>query len=233
MFSHLKRSPAELASSKIDTDRRLAVVIGSDSQFDHEVLERARDMYGKMLRSGRARTQLRETRVDAGRAGSQKDGSHKGWMRKRKQAVDKAAQEEELRTPQRRRPPVELPESLAKEEAKQKALLRKRKTEAFLEGTLLDSEITDDLKDEAEKRKKVDEQNDRQRCKAYAAMAKSVHVAKHGLAARSALQNLPVPAFFLEGITDKTRLENQLRKVGVTAFVQARGHLTENCHYSL
>ena len=190
-------------------------------------------MYGKMLRSGRARTQLRETRVDAGRAGSQKDGSHKGWMRKRKQAVDKAAQEEELRTPQRRRPPVELPESLAKEEAKQKALLRKRKTEAFLEGTLLDSEITDDLKDEAEKRKKVDEQNDRQRCKAYAAMTKSVHVAKHGLAARSALQNLPVPAFFLEGITDKTRLENQLRKVGVTAFVQARGHLTENCHYSL
>ena len=233
MFSHLKRSPAELASSKIDTDRRLAVVIGSDSQFDHEVLERARDMYGKMLRSGRARTQLRETRVDAGRAGSQKDDSHKGWMRKRKQAVDKAAQEEELRTPERRRPPVELPESLAKEEAKQKALLRKRKTEAFLEGTLLDSEITDDLKDEAEKRKKVDEQNDRQRCKAYAAMAKSVHVAKHGLAARSALQNLPVPAFFLEGITDKTRLENQLRKVGVTAFVQARGHLTENCHYSL
>lgn len=154
MFSHLKRSPAELASSKIDTDRRLAVVIGSDSQFDHEVLERARDMYGKMLRSGRARTQLRETRVDAGRAGSQKDGSHKGWMRKRKQAVDKAAQEEELRTPQRRRPPVELPESLAKEEAKQKALLRKRKTEAFLEGTLLDSEITDDLKDEAEKERK-------------------------------------------------------------------------------
>ena len=64
-------------------------------------------------------------------------------------------------------------------------------------------------------------------------MTKSVHVAKHGLAARSALQNLPGPAFFLEGITDKTRLENQLRKVGVTAFVQARGHLTENCHYSL
>ena len=225
MFSQLKRSPAELSSSKIETDRRLAVVIGSDPQFDQEVLERARALYGKLLRSGRARTVQRETRLDSGRAGAQKEDSHKGWMRKRKQAVDKAAQEEEFRTPDRRRPPVELPESLAKEEAKQKALLRNRKAEAFLEGSLLDSEITEDVKADAEKRQRVNQQNDRQRCKAYEAVTMSVNVAKHGLVVTSALQKLPAPAFFLDGIPDKTRLENQLRRVGVTTFVEARKHI--------
>jgi hypothetical protein len=140
MFSHLKRSPAELASSRGDTDRRLAVIIGSDPQFDNEIVERAQKLYGKLLRSGRARTSKRQPRLDCRRVGAEKPESKKSWIRARKKAVDAAAQEQaDIRTPERR-PPLELPESLAKEVAKQKDLEKKRKAEAFLEGSLLDSE---------------------------------------------------------------------------------------------
>ena len=132
MFSHLKRSPAELASSKTDTDRRLSVVIGSDPQFDDLVVNKARDLYAKLLRSGRCRTSARRLRIDHGRKGvKERPGSKQAWMRARKQAVDKAAQEEaEIRTPLRR-PPVELPESLAKEAAKQDQLAKKGKRKLF------------------------------------------------------------------------------------------------------
>ena len=220
MFSHLKRSPAELASSKTDTDRRLAVVIGSDPQFDDLVVNKARDLYAKLLRSGRCRTSTRRLRIDHGRKGlKERPGSKQAWMRARKQAVDQAAQEEaEIRTP-RRRPPVELPESLAKEAAKQDQLAKKRKAEAFLEGTLLESEITPEVRTEAAKRLKTDAANDKDRRKKFLEITKLVKLTQEGQTRQWALQALPEPACLL-GLDRDATLTGQLRAAGVTSVVQ-------------
>ena len=125
MFSQLKRSPAELASSRAETDRRLAVVIGSDPLFDQAVLEKARALYGQLLPSGRSRTATRNIRMDAGRRGQEKAGSKQAWIRKRKEAVDQAAALELVTPP--RNPPVALPQSLEKEVNRQTALQKKEK----------------------------------------------------------------------------------------------------------
>jgi hypothetical protein len=220
MFSHLKRSPAEPSSSRGDTDRRLAVIIGSDPQFDNEIVERAQKLYGKLLRSGRARTSKRQPRLDCRRVGAEKPESKKSWIRARKKAVDAAAQEQaDIRTPERR-PPLELPESLAKEVAKQKDLEKKRKAEAFLEGSLLDSEVTADVRLEAEKRQKTEEANDRNRHKKYVAITAAVQLAAKPQSRQWALQDLPKVAFLLEPHAERIFLERRLRAAGVDTFVQ-------------
>ena len=220
MFSHLKRSPAELASSKTDTDRRLAVVIGSDPQFDDLVVNKARALYAKLLRSGRCRTSTRRLRIDHGRKGlKERPGSKQAWMRRRKQAVDKAAEEEaEIRTPQRR-PPVELPLSLAKEASKQDQLAKKRKAEAFLEGTLLESEIDVEVRTEAANRLKTDAANDKDRRKKFLQITKAVKLTQEGETTEWALQALPDPACLL-GVQGAAALTRKLRAAGVTSVVQ-------------
>ena len=132
MFSHLKRSPAELASSKADTDRRLAVVIGAHQDNDEALLIRARELYSTHLSCGRSRSTIRQARVDRGRVGKRRPASKQAWVRQRQAAVGAAArQEAELVTPQRR-PRAELPESLAKESAKQDALQKKKKSRSLV-----------------------------------------------------------------------------------------------------
>ena len=221
MFSHLKRSPAELASSRQDTDRRLAIVIGSDSQFDDEIIRIGRELYGRLLPSGRCRTSARRPRIDLGRDGKERVDSKKAWVRKRKAAVDAAAKEEaELRTPQRR-PPVELPESLAKEVCRQETLLKKRKAEAFLEGTLLQSEVTEDVRMEAEKRQKTDAANDRDRHRQFVRISTEVQLSQKSQTMQWALQGLPEPAFMLAAFPDRRILHTALQTAGVRAFCQA------------
>ena len=221
MFSHLKRSPAELASSRQDTDRRLATIIGSDSQFDEEILRRGRELYGKMLPSGRCRTSVRRTRIDCGRDGKQRVDSKKAWVRKRKAAVDAAAKDEaELRTPQRR-PPVDLPGSLAKEARKQETLPNKRKAEAFLEGTLLETEITAEVRLEAEKRQKTDAANDADRHRKFVRISTEVQLSQQRQTMQWALQGLPEPAFMLAAFPDRNQLQTVLQTAGVRAFSEA------------
>lgn len=222
MFSHLKRSPAELASSRQDnTDRRLAIVIGSDSQFDDEILRIGRELYGRLLPSGRCRTSARKPRIDLGRDGTERVDSKKAWVRKRKAAVDAAAKEEaELRTPQRR-PPVELPESLAKEVCRQETLLKKRKAEAFLDCTLLQSEVTEDVRLEAEKREKIDAANDKDRHRQLVRISTEVQLSQNSQTMQWALQGLPEPAFMLAAFPDRPILHTALQTAGVRAFCQA------------
>ena len=219
-FSQLKRSPAELASSKEDTDRRLAVVIGSDPQFDQHVLGRARELYGSLLPSGRSRESERRPRVDSGRPGPKKPDSKQAWIRRRREAVAAAArQEEELHTPQRR-PPAELPQSVAKEYAKQDALLKKRKAEAFLEGSLLPKEVAEEDRVEAAKRLKVDAANDKarsQKCKDITAMVK---LTQQQQTKQWALCKLAQPVYLVEPGEATNEWQKLLRAAGVTQFTQ-------------
>ena len=220
MFSHLKRSPAELASSRGDTDRRLAVIIVSDPQFDNEIVERAQKLYGKLLRSGRARTAKRQPRINCRREGAEKPESKRSWIRARKKAVDAAAEEHaQLCTPERR-PAVELPESLAKEVAKQKAQEKKRKAEAFLEGSLLAKEVTADVRLEAEKRLKIEESNDRNRHKQYVTITAAAQLAAKPQSRQWALKDLPSSVFLLEPFADRIFLERRLQASGVDTFAQ-------------
>ena len=222
MFSQLKRSPAELASSRTETDRRLAIVMGSDSRFDDRITERARELYGKLLPSGRARTSVRKTRIDSGRAGLQdKPESKQAWVRKRKEAVDRAASQESLHTPQRRPCRVELTDSMAKEVAKQDDLLKKRKAEAYLEGTLLEKEITPEVQAEAAQRLKMDGANDKVRAKKYTEVMEKIAFRQSPQTARWALEHLPSPAHILDdGGLNGAEVTRKLRAAGVTTSVQ-------------
>ena len=228
MFAQLKRSPAELASSRGDTDRRLAVIVGSDPQFDDAVVQKARELYGILLPSGRARTNLRKTRIDAGCAGKQKPTSKQAWIRKRKAAVDQAAQEEELCTPPKR-PSLELPESVAKEQSKQRALQMKRKAEAYLEGTLVAKEATQEVKDAADMKQKIDGANDRDRARKFADASAKLVVRQKKQDVAWALKKLPQPATLLDvapGLVAAT--QQKLKQTGVATFVQDRGSI---CFY--
>eukprot|EP00435_Cladocopium_sp_Y103_P013688 s4446_g3.t1 len=216
MFSQLKRSPAELASSRAETDRRLAVIVGADPQFDGQVLETARELYGQLLPSGRCRTSVRKTRMDAGRIGVEKETSKQAWKRKRSEAIHQAAKAEDLHTPQRR-PPVELPESLEKEVSKQRALLKKKQAEAYLEGTLLDKEITQEVKDEAAKRLKTDQANDRARAKKFVQITKQLSLRASKQSSQWALAQLPEPGIVLDtSRASKDATLRKLRMAGVT-----------------
>lgn len=220
MFSCLKRSPAEIASSRQDTDRRLAVVVGSDPQFDEVVLVKARELYGSMLPSGRSRTANRQPRIDCGRQGKERSTSKQAWIRARKSAVDQAAEEEtELRTPARR-PPVELPESMAKESAKQTMAERKRKAEAYQENILLPEEATDEVKADAAKKAKTDAANDKDRHKKFVAVNAAVAISQRPQSQKWALTALLQPAWLQVPAQDAEGFKTKLREFGVCSFVQ-------------
>ena len=223
MFSHLKRSPAELASSKADTDRRLAVVIGAHQDNDEALLIRARELYSTHLSCGRSRSTIRQARVDRGRVGKRRPASKQAWVRQRQAAVGAAArQEAELVTPQRR-PRAELPESLAKESAKQDALQKKRKAEAWLEGTLLDKEATAEVREEAAKRQKIDASNDKDRRRKFQHVSAIVKLRARRQGKDWALQSLQGPATLLATCgADTNLLKEKLRAAGVGTFVEAR-----------
>lgn len=196
------------------------MVVGSDLQFDEVVLVKARELYGSMLPSGRSRTANRQPRIDCGRQGKERSTSKQAWIRARKSAVDKAAEEEtELRTPARR-PPVELPESMAKESAKQTMAERKRKAEAYQENTLLPEEATDEVKADAAKKAKTDDANDKDRHKKFVAVNAAVAVTQRPQSQKWALTALPQPAWLQVPAQDAEGLKTKLREFGVCSFVQ-------------
>ena len=224
MFSGLKRSPAELASSRLDTDKRLAVVVGGDAQFDGMVVANARELYGSLLRSGRSRSTTRTPRMDRGRAGLERPDSHRAWLRKRKEAVDKAAQEEQdLCTPDRR-PVLTLGENLRKEVKRQEELSKKRKAEAFLEGSLLDKEVTNEVRMAAEKKKNLDKANDKQRHKNCLRILQNVELTQKKQTPAWALRNLPQPALLTQTGNEKVILQRALKQAGVSTFVEDMRH---------
>jgi len=220
MFSGLKRSPAELASSRLDTDKRLAVVVGGDAQFDGMVVAKARELSGTLLRSGRARSTTRAPRIDRGRAGLERPDSHRVWLRKRKEAVDKAAQEDQDLCTPHRRPVLALTESLQKEVDKQEALSKKRKAEAFLEGTLLEKDVTDEIRIAAQKKIGLDQANDKQRHKNCVRILQAVEMTQKKQTQAWALRNLPQPALLTQTGNEKNILQRALKQAGVSTFVQ-------------
>ena len=222
LFSVLKRSPAELASSKADTDRRLAVVAGACLTGDEdEIVSKARSLYSKLLASGKARTSVRKTRLDAKTSGLKfRKASEKEWARKRSEAIRKATEQSADLTTPPRRPPRELPESLAKEVRNQEKQTLKRKAEAFLDGALLPEEATPEVVQAAQKKEKADMASDKTRRKNFlTTKAALVRVARKETYTW-ALQNLPSPAFFVSSVNnnEKRRWANLLAKAGVPAI---------------
>ena len=93
--SMVKRSPVELASSAIDTERRLAVVMGCQLESKAEevaLLQDARALYSQLLRSGRVRRR-QERRLDAGckKPEARRKTSEAAWHRRRRAHVRKAS----------------------------------------------------------------------------------------------------------------------------------------------
>ena len=182
------------------------------------MLAKAQELYGRMLQSGRSRTG--QPRIDSGQQGQERSTSKQSWIRARKHAVDKAAEEEaELRTPARR-PAVELPESMAKEFAKQSVAERKRKAEAYEENTLLPEEITDEVKADAAKITKTDAANDKDRHKKFVTINAAVALTQQPQSQKWALTALPQPAFLQVPAEEAQGVKTKLREVGVCNFVQ-------------
>ena len=224
LFSVLKRSPAELASAKADTDRRLAVVAGGGSFAgeEAEIVARARTLYSKLLVSGKARASVRKTRVDANTSGLKfRKASEKEWARKRSHAIRKATQSPDLTTPPRR-PPRELPESLAKEVRNQEKQALKRKAEAYLDGTLLSEEATPEVVKAAQQKEKSDVNSDKTRRKNFLKVNAALASVKRKESYAWALQNLPSPAYFVGAGDDseKRRWAGALAKAGVPAITE-------------
>ena len=163
LFSKVKKSPIELSSASVDTDRRTAVVMGSikgTATEERDLIATAQKYYCDLLRSGKSRAQGPEKRLDKGAARATtkvvlKKGkkSEAAWHRRRRAAVAKSA---ELATPPRKMVvEADLPESAKKELDKQKAGALKRKAQAYLDGYLAKEESTPTVMAEAEKLRKV------------------------------------------------------------------------------
>ncbi|CAL1162991.1 unnamed protein product [Cladocopium goreaui] len=130
-FSKLKRSPVELSNASVDTDRRLAIVMGDGQArspaVQPEVIQAARRIYASLLSSGRSRPRTKP-RFDCGVTGKVKTGSFANWNRTRKKALLEAVQKCE--TPPRK--PSEL-----------------LTAEALADGCLLPDEVTQEVQEEA------------------------------------------------------------------------------------
>jgi hypothetical protein len=231
LFSKLKRSPAELASAKEDTDRRLAIVMGdsaAESAADKDdIVRRARAHYAAMTSSKQsARTRVRgKTRIDKGIARvARAQGTDAEWQRKRSQAVQEAgnAAANQCTTPLKRTK-RELPESLAKEVQRQGRLSLKRKAEAALDGLLLETEISKNTEDRAAKKLKQDASNDLKRAKVAASKASRFNTTKMRPASW-ALKALPRVAYIAHNVAaaDGDRWRQRLFTEGVDRFTQDR-----------
>ena len=115
---------------------------------------------------------------------------------------------------------MELPESMAKEVAKQDALLKKRKAEAYLEGTLLAQEVAQGVKDEAAKRLKVHSANDKTRARQYTAIMSRLSFRKLPQSVIWALGNLPSPAYIADRTVSQAATKLKLREAAVTACTE-------------
>lgn len=223
LFSKVKRSPVELTSSMEVTDMRLCVVMGMGDLTqpeEDEILQSGQRIYTAMLKSQLSyRRKPGKRRIDEGVPKGQtrrSTGSQAAWHRARKAAVAKAA--EELKTPPRR-PPLELPESLAKEESRQRALEKKRKADALGDGYLLPKEITPGLEAYAAKKQKQDLANDKSRGNKfheYEAVRKTSRQAPH----ETALKDLPRRVWVQTGVESAESWTNHLRRMGGFSVVE-------------
>ena len=159
-FSKLKRSPVELSNASVDTDRRLAIVMGDGQArspaVQPEVIQAARRIYASLLSSGRSRPRTKP-RFDCGVTGKVKTGSFADWNRTRKKALLEAVQKCE--TPPRK-PSELLTESSQKERNFQRKQGLKRKAEALADGCLLPDEVTQEVQEEALRLTKANRQGD-------------------------------------------------------------------------
>ena len=236
MFAALKRSPAEMSNSRIDTDRRLAVVMGS-SVLDNAarkkaIIHEARIHYGRLMLgsgAGKCRRRLLQ-RFDKGRP-QQSTGRSKGtqaeWLGQRSAAVDAAgkakSEDHELVTPQRRTK-RELPDSLAKEVCRQRKIARDRKAEACIDGYLLPSEISPAVEKQAKAAQKKNSANDKKRALAWQAKVAEVASSTEAKPVCWALAQLPGPAHLVDFADLESR--QKLQALGVQVTQDSLGH----CH---
>lgn len=217
-----------MASSKGDTDRRLAVVMGGGWEVTEmeAIRRRARALYAALLPSGKCRSSDRQRRLDCGRRFDGNSGRSRGseaqWLRERKNAVHEAVASASLTTPPRR-PLVELPDSVQKEKNRQNGLELKRKAEALSSGSLLDKEVSRDVEVAAEKRRKTDEANDKARVKTCQALLETVRLRMKKENLQWALKNLSAPVYFV-GSSDSeiARWQRKLATAGVNSTTQDR-----------
>ena len=164
-FSKLKRSPVELSNASVDTDRRLAIVVGdcqaTSPAVQPEVIRAARLIYSSLLSSGRSRPRTKP-RFDCGMKAKTKTGSFADWNRTRKKAVLEAVRK--CQTPPRK-PAELLTESSLKERNFQRKHSLKRKAEALADGCLLSDEITQEVQEEALRLTKANQKGDELRKK--------------------------------------------------------------------
>lgn len=232
LFSRLRRSPTELASSKGDTDRRLAVVMGGGWEVaEMEAIRcRARALYAELLPSGKCRSSDRQRRrLDCGRRfdgnTGKSHGSEAQWLRERKNAVHEAVANASSLTTPPRRPLVELPDSAQKEKNRQNGVELKRKAEALSSGLLLDKEVSRDVELAAEKRRKTDEANDKARVQTCQALLETVRLRMKKENLQWALKNLSAPVYFVGGSNNEiARWQRKLATAGVNSTTQDPMH---------
>ncbi|CAE7557490.1 ngoBVM, partial [Symbiodinium necroappetens] len=219
-FSVLKRSPAELASARIDTDRRLATVMGcrdlhKNPARQDALVESARRIYASTTQSQKPARKITKIRFDKGVAKKISEGSEAEWLRKRSAAVQEAA--DGLATPAKRTK-RELPESLEKEVNRQRQLAKVRKADAYLDGYLLPSEVTCTMAADVKDRLQKNAANDRKRASEMTQKTALLGMATVTKSHDWALQGLP-PGPALLG-RDNTTWKFQLAALGVDAFTE-------------
>ena len=222
-FSKVKRSPVELASSAIDTDRGLAVVMGCCIESKAEeaaLLQDARVIYSQLLRSRRARRRP-ERRLDAGckKTEARRKTPEAAWHRRRRAHVQKAAEEGALKTPERRTQ-QELPESLQKEVSRQRQVEKKRKAEAYEDGCLLNKEVDAECVAAAEKRAKTQVHDDHQRHVQYRSYCDTMSMCSRVQTQAVALQGLPKAAWLQRNAASKPEWAAALRRRGGFAICE-------------
>ena len=228
MFAKIKRSPVELSCSKADSDRRAAIgmgyTIGSQSADDALVHE-ARVIYSRLLSSGKARDRPRP-RFDVGRKGVQTSrtaGSEAQWQRDRRRAVEEQAAK--LETPQRRTR-TDLPDSLEKECARQGRLQAKRKVEAVLDGLVMGSDLTPELKRKAQQKQASDRAADMSRAVKRQLAFDTAQMTTSKKSVQWALQHLPCRAWISDkNVTaaERDRWARRLATSGVTDITTEAG----------
>ena len=218
MFSRLQRSPAELASSRADTDRRLASVMGSDAADAEEIVSRARVLYSDLLVSGKARRPCRQPRLDKCQERQTARPSEKQWVRDRRNAVLSAVNEERRRGSTAISVATEdLPQGLQKELANQKAEAGKRKAEAYLDGLLLPEEAGDEVREEAARREKQKSSHDKTRRKSFTQVTALTKLKTQQQSPAWALRDLPSPGYFADcTMPQKKKWGELLANLGVS-----------------
>lgn len=222
LFSKLQRSPVELSNANADTDRRCAIVMGDGhSQADQaEILREARKIYASLLQSGQSRSRtLTRKRFDCEKKGATKVGSFAQWNQARKKAVQRAVQESQETPP--RRPSQPQNESSQKESNYQRKQAIKRKAEALRDGLLLDHEITEEVRVEAERVAKANRLQDNLRAKQRKEYELGTRLVTVEKTESWACQNLSGPAWCCPSLaSQQEEIVAALKKHGVRNCTQ-------------